>query len=316
MTKEEQDNNIEQQMLCEPLLSWGGSWTEDKLDTFTRYVSAYLTIMNKNRDRYGWKLIYFDGFAGSGARQSDNTDSELLLELFNEDIIHQDEINVYQGAAERVLTIGQRGFDYNYFVDKDTVSSDLLKTRLQKYKTKDKILVFRCSDANNQIKIMANALRHNTKLRALVLLDPFGMQVNWDSISSLAETHTDLWILIPTGVIVNRLLDRRGELAHIETLCSFFGLPEEEIINYFNKKTVEQTLFGEEEKITKMSQPIKRIAALYIRQLSSIFTNVTEEPLVMCNTRNVPIYHFAFASNNETAKKIASQIITKKRSER
>ena len=78
----------------------------------------------------------------------------------------------------------------------------------------------------------------------------------------------------------------------------------------------ELTLFGEEEKMIKVSQPIKRIAELYIMQLKRIFKYVTDEPLVMYNRRNVPIYHFAFASNNETARKIASQIITKKKSGR
>lgn len=297
--------------LCEPSLKWGGAWTEEKLDAFAKYVNAYLTIMNKYRDQFGWKLIYFDGFAGSGIRQSITHDSELMLDLFNEDMLHQEEINVYQGAAERVLSIEQRGFDYNYFIDKDARASELLSGRLQRY-SKDRVLEFRCSDANEQVKIMAKALKRNTALRALALLDPFGMQVNWESISCLAATHTDLWILIPTGVIVNRLLDRKGELMHIDTLCSFFGLSEKEIRDYFYKKSVEHTLFGEEERIIKVSQPIKKITELYISQLKTIFSYVTEEPLVMCNTRNVPIYHFAFASNNKTAKKIASQIITKK----
>ena len=44
---------------------WGGKWTEEKLDAFEKYVRAYLTIMNNYRDVYGWKLLYFDGFAGS-----------------------------------------------------------------------------------------------------------------------------------------------------------------------------------------------------------------------------------------------------------
>ena len=98
----------------------------------------------------------------------------------------------------------------------------------------------------------------------------------------------------------------------MKTLCSFFGLSENEIQNYFYEKQTEQTLFGEEEKIIKVSQPIKKIAELYIKQLKTIFTQVTDEPLIMYNTRNTPIYHFAFASYNETAKKIASQIIAKK----
>ena len=312
MKEYEQPNNEFISGVSEPLSRWGGQWTEEKLDTFTKYVNAYLTIMNKYRDQYDWKLIYFDGFAGSGSRSETNNQSDLLLELFSEDMLRTDELNLYQGAAERVLSIDQRGFDYNYFIDKDSTSSNLLQQKLQSYETTDRKLEFRCSDANKQLQIMAQALKNNSKLRALVLLDPFGMQVNWESIASLANTHTDLWILIPTGVIVNRLLDRKGKLAHIETLCSFFGLSENEIQNYFYEKQTEQTLFGEEEKIIKVSQPIKKIAELYIKQLKTIFTQVTDKPLIMYNTRNTPIYHFAFASYNETANKIASQIISKK----
>lgn len=305
------ENIIEQ--ISEPLSRWGGQWTEDKLDTFAKYVNAYLTIMNNNRYTYNWKLIYFDGFAGSGSRYEEtNSTSELLLDLFDGDAINGDEINLYQGAAERILSIEQEGFDYYYFIDKDKSSINKLKDKLIGNYTKNGKLEFRCSDANDEVIRMSKALKSDSKFRAMVLLDPFGMQVSWDRIASLANTHTDLWILIPTGVIVNRLLDRKGELKHIETLSSFFGLGEDEIKSFFYKRRVVNTLFGEEEIVTKVSQPIKRIAELYIKRLKTIFAYVTEEPLVMYNTRQTPIFHFAFASNNETAKNIASQIIKKK----
>ena len=90
------------------------------------------------------------------------------------------------------------------------------------------------------------------------------------------------------------------------------SLSEEDIKGFFYKKQVVNTLFGEEEIVTKVSQPIKRIAELYIERLRTIFDYVTEEPLIMYNTRHTPIFHFAFASNNETAKKIAKDIIKKK----
>ena len=294
------ENIIEQ--ISEPLSRWGGQWTEDKLDTFAKYVNAYLTIMNNNRYTYNWKLIYFDGFAGSGSRYEEtNSTSELLLDLFDGDAINGDEINLYQGAAERILSIEQEGFDYYYFIDKDKSSINKLKDKLIGNYTKNGKLEFRCSVANDEVIRMSKALKSDSKFRAMVLLDPFGMQVSWDRIASLANTHTDLWILIPTGVIVNRLLDRKGELKHIETLSSFFGLGEDEIKSFFYKRRVVNTLFGEEEIVTKVSQPIKRIAELYIKRLKTIFAYVTEEPLVMYNTRKTPIFHFAFASNNVTA---------------
>lgn len=208
--------------VSEPLSKWGGQWTEEKLDTFAKYVNAYLKIMNNHRDKYNWTLIYFDGFAGSGSRYGEtNSVSELLLDMFDDDVIRCDEINLYQGAAERILSIEQKGFDYYYFIDKSQESINKLRNKIEKYCSSDRTLEFRCSDANGEVVKMSKALKANPKLRAMVLLDPFGMQVSWDTIASLANTHTDLWILIPTGVIVNRLLDRKGELRHIETLSSF-----------------------------------------------------------------------------------------------
>lgn len=311
-----QKYNIEDDILmaCEPISdSWGGSWTEEKLDAFEKYVNAYLTIMNTFRDKHNWKLIYFDGFAGSGTRNENDVQpvSELLLDLFNDECLDEDELNTYKGAAERVLGIEQRGFDWYVFVDKSMESSQQLEKRLEKFKSQ-RNLVFRTSDANEQISLLANAMKKDNSLAALVLLDPFGMQVDWKSIELLKGTRTDLWILIPTGVIVNRLLDMKGELTHIEKLTSFFGKDEDFLRDYFYKKRTVETLFGETEIVEKVKQPIEKIAKLYIEQLGNIYKHFTDKPLVLCNSRHTPIFHFACASNNPTAIKIAKQIINKK----
>ena len=307
-------NQIEEDsfMACEPS-SWGGQWTEEKLDAFEKYVNAYLTIMNVYKERYRWKLIYFDGFAGSGTRNEDGSQpvSELMLDLFKDECIDEEELNTYKGAAERVLGIKQSGFDQYVFVDKYKTSSQQLKERLMPF-TKEKNLVFKTSDANVQVITLAKAMQKNNNFASLVLLDPFGMQVDWTSIEQLKGTRTDLWILIPTGVIVNRLLDRKCELTYIDKLTSFFGKDEAFLKNYFYKIRTVDTLFGETEIVEKVKKPIEKIAELYIEQLKTIFRYVTEKPLVLYNTRNTPIFHFACASNNETAIKIASQIISKK----
>ena len=307
-------NNIEEESFkaCEPS-SWGGQWTEEKLDAFEKYVNAYLTIINASRDKYNWKLIYFDGFAGSGSRneKKKEKDSVLLQHFFKDLILQKEELNLYKGAAERVLSIPQRGFDYYYFVDKDPESSLKLHELLSRFEN-EKTIVYRNSDANRQIEMLAGAMQKDKKFASLVLLDPFGMQVDWSSIEMLKGTRTDLWILIPTGVIVNRLLDRKGYLTHIDKLKSFFGKNEEFLKGYFYTKSQEKTFFGEIEKVRKVEKPIQKIAELYIKQLKSIFKYVTPEPLVLYNSRNTPIFHFACASNNSTAIKIANEIINKK----
>jgi len=98
----------------------------------------------------------------------------------------------------------------------------------------------------------------------------------------------------------------------MKVLEDFFGLSETEIRESFYKKENSETLFGEEETIKKISQSIHQIAMLYISRLKTIWKYVTEEPLVLKNKKNAPIYHFVFASNNKSALKIASQIIESK----
>ena len=49
--------------------------------------------------------------------------------------------------------------------------------------------------------------------RAVLFLDPFGMQVTWDTIASIAKTEAiDLWLLFPLGTGANRLLKRDGKI--------------------------------------------------------------------------------------------------------
>lgn len=299
--------------------TWGGDWTEEKLTAFSKYVNAYLTIMNKYRDKYNWKLIYFDGFAGSGTDQhapeiDDKSNGNIFLqELESSELYVPSDSEVYKGAAERVLSVQQRGFDVYYFIDKNENSKQSLEGRLSQFRSTH-TLVFRCGDANDMLQKMSEFM-HTTqghKHKALVLLDPFGMQVNWDSITNFKDTGTDFWILVPTGVIVNRLLDRKGELRYIDKLKDFFGLNEQEIRSNFYKRRHEMTLFGETDVIEKVKEPIGKIAQLYLERLKTVFTHVIPEPLVLNNNMNVPIYHFVFASNNETAVKIAKEIIGKK----
>jgi three-Cys-motif partner protein len=281
---------------------WGGPWTEKKLEAFAKYVKSYLTILKQNPF---WKTIYFDGFAGSGTK-------EIKTELYQQLKITEEEERIYKGAAERVLTLeDDLNFDYYYFIDKKQSSLDKLKAKLNsKFDLSNRHIEYRLGDANIWISQLAKALKTN-KYAALVFLDPFGMQIDWESIAELKGTRSDVWILVPTGVIVNRLLDKAGELKYIDKLESFFGLKEEEIKRLFYKQEIKQTLFGEEEYISKISKPIEKISKLYVEQMKTIWKYVTEKPLRLDNRNGVPIFHFVFASNNQSAIKIANQIIKK-----
>lgn len=283
---------------------WGGSWTVKKLDAFEKYVNAYLSIMEINSF---WKTIYFDGFAGSGEVQKRNN-KELLEQL----CLIEEEQNVYRGAAERIVGLDKK-FSFYYFIEKNDSAREKLKIKLiEKAPNLESCLVFKESDCNSQLNELATVLQKSKKYASLIFLDPFGMQIDWSTIAKLEGTRSDIWILIPTGVIVNRLLDKKGELKNINKLESFFGLPKEEILKEFYSVRNELTLFGDiNETVTKVMDPINKISRLYAKNLASIWDFVTPSPLRLTNSNNVPIFHFIFASNNKNAVKIAQQIIDK-----
>lgn len=291
--------------------SWGGIWTEEKLDCFESYVRAYLTIMNAYRDKCNWKLLYFDGFAGCGSRGSE--DRFALEQVYGANPIDENELKLYAGAAERVVRLEQvmRGFDYYYFVDRNEDNLTRLELKLAPYTTTGR-KVFRPDNANSQLIELSKGMKDNQNLKTLCFLDPFGMNIDWESIVSIAGRSIDLWILVPTGSIVNRLIQKNGELRYPDKLQNFFGLPEEEIKQRLFVSETENTLFGEETRIQKVRGSIQEIANIYCDQLGELFPYVTSKPLVLKNSNNVPIFHFVCASYNATAVKIAQQIINKR----
>jgi three-Cys-motif partner protein len=295
--------------VSEKFKSWGGDWTEEKLDTFEKYVNAYLKIVHKQKEKpNSWlkKIIYFDGFAGSGSRVIEGKE-KINLGILND--IYSEGYEVYRGSPERVLSMANK-FDEYYFVDIDEDAINKLKNNLKN----KSLLRDNCYFINKDVNIVLKKLsmRLNKSILTLIFLDPFGMNIDWETIEHLKEKKIDLWILIPSGVIINRLLDREGKLIYIDKLKKFFGLNEKEIKEEFYKNEKIETLFGEKEEIYKIENAIDKIASIYYKQLKKVFDYVTEKPLCLKNTKNVTIYNFIFASNNKTALKIATEIIKKK----
>jgi three-Cys-motif partner protein len=271
---------------------FGGNWTEEKMDIVVKYASAYLTIMNKQ----DWvKTIYFDGFAGSGFIETDTSDQ------------------LKKGTALRILDISEpKPFDIYYFVELKEEHAKTLRSNLSDHPLRQNIHIRR-EDCNNKLLALSEYLKVNKSYRALAFVDPYGMSVKWSSIESLKSLGVDLWILVPTGIGVNRLLINDGKISEswMEKLESFMGYSREEIMKHFYKLSTRQTLFGEETNITKEKDAAMLAGELYSRKLKQVFSAVSK-PFVMRNSQNAIMYHFMMASNNKTAIKIANEVIDPK----
>lgn len=278
---------------------FGGNWTEAKIEILVEYARAYLTIMTVHAKKRGWKLLYFDGFAGSGfIRKGTDENQKVII-----------------GAAKRILDINHpRSFDRYYFVEKVTENAEELKGKVTSGYS-DKIINVVNTDCNEKIQSMGNFLKSEKgkNYKVLAYIDPCGMQLNWNSLSALQELKVDAWILVPTGLGVNRLLKKNGRIseAWIKKLETFLGMDKNEILNQFYTQTEVLTLFGEEEIITtKEEKAIEKSAILYKNRLNELFKYVSE-PYVLKNTSNSTMFHFFMVTNNKSAVKIANEIIAK-----
>jgi three-Cys-motif partner protein len=281
---------------------FGGNWTKIKIEILVEYAKAYLNIMNVYANRYGWKLMYFDGFAGSG---------EIVKVTDDKEAGYYD-VDITIGAARRIIEIDDpRAFDEYYFVEKDEKNFARLESSTKKSYPKKKIYAVQ-DDCNKKLVDLANYLRKpkNKNYRTLAYVDPCGMQLEWQSIESLRGLPMDIWILVPTGLGVNRLLKRNGQIsdAWLERLEKFLGLDRNEIEKYFYKKS--ETLFPDIIHIKKEEYAIEKSAKLYQSRLKEVFELVSK-PYELKNSSNSIMFHLYLASNNKTAIKIANDIVRK-----
>jgi len=272
---------------------FGGDWTKIKIEILIEYAKAFLSIM---KGRSYFKLMYFDGFAGSGF------------------IINSKKINVETtvGAARRIIEIEvPRPFDSYYFVEKDSKHFKKLEENTVKAFPEKKIFAVR-EDCNKKLIDLANFLRDpkNKNYRTLAYIDPCGMQLEWRSIENLRGLQLDMWVLVPTGLGVNRLLKKNGEIsdAWMEKLEMFLGMTKEDIEKNFYKKT--ETLFPDLTITMKESGVILKSAKLYRSRLEDVFKFVSR-PYELKNSTNSIMYHLFLASNNKAAVKIGNDIVNK-----
>ncbi|MGM0587376.1 MAG: three-Cys-motif partner protein TcmP [Bacteroidota bacterium] len=272
---------------------FGSEWTQKKIEILEKYAKAYLQIMKSRRY---FKLIYFDGFAGSGKVKTQKGPIE--------------------GAASKILSINQPiPFDVYYFVDLDeSKASELEKYIDSTYPDKKTHVV--AEDCNTKLKDLANFLSkpENKNYRVLAFIDPKGMQVLHEALSSFKKIKgVDLWILIPTGLGTGRLLTTKKSMlskSWIEKLENHLGVTENEILKTFYEKEPQEDLFKKERDEKKIKNAYDTILKLYKKKLQEIWT-YTSRAYEIRNSRNSLMFHFLLATDNKSAVKIADDIVNK-----
>jgi three-Cys-motif partner protein len=274
---------------------FGGDWTKEKLERVRKYLSAYTTIMS----RQPFRFAYIDAFAGTGYRTKKKTEG-------TEELPFPDLDSFLDGSARIALQVEPRFTRYIFVEKSESRFAELQKLKEEFPHLQNDIILVN-TDANSYLQDLC--LNYSWKAnRAVLFLDPFGLEVDWDTIVAVANTKAiDLWYLFPLGVAVNRMLTKSGQIRADwrKRLNSLFG--DEGWYDVFYRTIKTPGLFGEEEMIEKIGG-FSLISQYFVRRLKTVFAGVADNPLPLLNSHNNPLYLLCFASGNPKGAKIAIKI--------
>lgn len=212
-----------------------------------------------------------------------------------------------EGSAQKALGLSNP-FDHYLFIESSRNRVDELRsTVITGYGSLFSRCVFEHGDANEVLKAWCHE-RNWRKERAVVFLDPYGMQVEWKTVETLAETRAiDLWYLFPLGVGVARLLKRHGNIdaSWQNRLDLVFGTRDWQTRFYGAQTT--RDLFGEDHETLERTATCESIREFINERLTGCFAKVAKG-LVLRNSKSSPLYLLCFAAANVRGAPIALKI--------
>jgi three-Cys-motif partner protein len=291
------------------LQRFGSNWTEDKLSRVEEYFKRYNVALKNQR----FTLEYIDAFAGTGYRevQDEGGGGGLMFPGLVEPEVQR----FLDGSARKALKV-EPGFHRFTFIEKDQRKVEELQKLRDEFPGKS--IRIECGDANQWVQSICR--EGWDYRRAVLFLDPFGMQVSWQTLEAVARTRCiDVWLLFPLGVAISRLLRRDGEID--EALCRrldfVFGDRSWRETFYRTEapvkpSAVQRSLFDREDEAPEPEYTWKAdfsvIEDYFKDRLRTIFFRVADNPVRLKNSKNVPLYLLFFMAGNEKGAPIAVKI--------
>lgn len=254
-----------------------GDWSELKLEILKKYASAYSAILAKKNLHHA----YIEGFAGAGQHISKRSKG------------------LIPGSPQNALNI-EPPFEEYYLVDLNSARAAELRRQTA---NKSNVHVY-CGDSNEiLVSEVFPKIQYKDYKRALCILDPYGLHLNWKVIAAAAELRTiEIFLNFPILDMNRNVLWRndRASAEDVKRMNSFWGDDSWRNVVYRS----DTNLFGELEK-----QPNEVVADAFRERLRKVagFKHVPE-PAPMRNSKGAILYYLFFAAQQPTAQKIVSEI--------
>lgn len=261
-----------------------GNWSEVKLDIISEYSKAYSTIIS-SQTNVRLKHVYIDAFAGAGKHISRKTGGFI------------------PGSPVNALNVKPPFAEY-YFIDLDTTK---VKALMDEAGKRSNVHVFE-GDCNVVLNNILPNVRYEDYRRALCILDPYGLHLNWDIIYQIGQMKSvEIFLNFPVADINRNVLwkytDQVPE-SQIKRMNAFWGDESWRDVAY--KK--QPTLFGDEDVKTSNEDVAEGFRKRLINVAGFKFS---PKPIAMKNSQKAIVYYLFFASHNATGEKIAKSIFKK-----
>jgi three-Cys-motif partner protein len=152
--------------------TFGGGWTEEKLTVMRSYFAAY-ALKNQR-----FAKLYIDAFAGTGERNEVKRSGG--RPLFGDDA---KEVGEAKDGSVRIALGIDPSFDRYIFIDRAKGHIEALEALREEFPART--IDVQTGDANQVLKDLCGSINWGNT-RAAVFIDPYGMQVKWSTLESLA----------------------------------------------------------------------------------------------------------------------------------
>lgn len=262
-------------------------WSELKLEIIEKYGAAYTAIMSRQR----LKKYYIDAFSGAGVHISKTSGKAV------------------EGSPARALKLSPP-FDGYYFIDLEQQKTDYLKRLCGDRKD---VHIYTGDATRHLLTDVLPPITYENYRRALCLLDPYGLHLEWSAILQAGKSRAiDMFLNFPVMDMNRNALWRNPNAVDPEDVARmtrFWGDESWKVAAY--AESPQTDFFGPAEMVKQSNDAI--VAAFRERLKKVAGFQSVAEPLPMRNSTNAVVYYLFFASQKSVAERITTDIFAKYR---
>lgn len=271
--------------------AFGNVSTDLKLTKIEEYLKAFATAL---RPQFS-ELWYIDAFAGTGERvvKQEATPDDLLPGL-------EEKIERRRGSARIALDV-QPAFDRVVFMEKKRSYCKALEALREQYPGRQIDIVK--GDANEAVTSAIRDIRWAGK-RAVMFLDPYGMELNWTTLEKIRATEAiDVWYLVSLAGLFRQATLDPTKLDEKKRAAITRMLGTDDWFDAWYDAPQKHDLLGVFDEAHQRTANVEQIEKFVGDRLGKLFPKVLK-PLRLKNGRGVPMFSLFLAISNPSGKAI------------